>query len=113
MREYETICKQNEEASVQACLQLIDSLYASVSNNIQSGEFAQPGGYEAYKKEMNSLEMKYMNTPRKGIMVSTSTQLVQKIIISFLNQIYLVDIFLVINLSCISLFNHQGKRRAE
>ena len=88
MREYETICKQNEEASVQACLQLIDSLYASISHKIQSGEFAQPGGYEVYKKEMNGLEMKYMNTPRKGIMVSTSTQLVQKICIAFVNQIH-------------------------
>ena len=70
-REYETICKQNEEASVQKCLQIINSLYASVSDKIKCGEFALPGGYEAYKKEMNGLEMQYMQTPRKGIMVST------------------------------------------
>ena len=49
---------------------MLVSLYAGISDNIKSGYYAKPGGYELYKKETQNLEVKYQKTPDLGIKVS-------------------------------------------
>ena len=69
MSEYKSFQKQNEEASEEKCHEVINALYKPIFDRVRANEFIQPGGYDAYTKEMKDLEMKYNSTPGKGIMV--------------------------------------------
>ncbi|XP_062312452.1 guanylate-binding protein 1-like [Osmerus eperlanus] len=66
-KHYEELLTQNEEASEKKCQDLLRDLSAPVSQKIQDGFFAKPGGYELYCDLHDNLVALYRSTPNKGI----------------------------------------------
>ncbi|XP_062312465.1 guanylate-binding protein 1-like [Osmerus eperlanus] len=66
-KHYEELLTQNGEASEKKCQDLLRDLSAPVSQKIQDGFFAKPGGYELYCDLHDNLVAQYRSTPNKGI----------------------------------------------
>ncbi|XP_067115500.1 guanylate-binding protein 1-like [Osmerus mordax] len=66
-KHYEELLTQNEEASEKKCQDLLRDLSTPVSQKIQDGFFAKPGGYQLYCDLHDNLVALYRSTPNKGI----------------------------------------------
>ncbi|XP_067108903.1 guanylate-binding protein 1-like [Osmerus mordax] len=66
-KHYEELLTQNGEASEKKCQDLLRDLSTPVSQKIQDGFFAKPGGYQLYCDLHDNLVALYRSTPNKGI----------------------------------------------
>ncbi|XP_062843558.1 guanylate-binding protein 1-like [Trichomycterus rosablanca] len=58
---------QNMEKSEIKCQKLLSDLYLEISEHLQQGEYAKPGGYKLYSKHKESIINKYHSQPDKGV----------------------------------------------
>lgn len=75
---YTALFCQNEEASVKKCQDLLKDLAALVTQKIQGGFYAKPGGYELYCNDHNSVVAQYRSTPNKGVQAEVVLELFLK-----------------------------------
>ncbi|XP_067116476.1 guanylate-binding protein 1-like isoform X4 [Osmerus mordax] len=66
-KNYAELLIQNDDASEKKCQDLLRDLSTPVSQKIQEGFFATPGGYELYCDLHDKLVAQYRSTPNKGI----------------------------------------------
>ncbi|XP_062312414.1 guanylate-binding protein 1-like isoform X1 [Osmerus eperlanus] len=66
-KNYAELLIQNDDASEKKCQGLLRDLSTPVSQKIQEGFFATPGGYELYCDLHDKLVAQYRSTPNKGI----------------------------------------------
>ena len=60
---FEGITEKNSAASKQKCLSFFASLYKPVDEKVVTGEFTRPGGHQAYKSQVDKVELDYSRLP--------------------------------------------------
>lgn len=65
---YQNFVEENEAASREKCNSLLDSLHQKIEASFKAGIFACPGGYEKYRRDIDSLVQNYRQIPGKGVM---------------------------------------------
>lgn len=65
---YEKNVEENQTLSRDRCQSLLSSLYKPIQRNLINMRYSCPGGYQAYKRDMESLIRRYIETPNKGVM---------------------------------------------
>ncbi|XP_053342276.1 guanylate-binding protein 1-like [Clarias gariepinus] len=66
-KHYCELTAQNLMASERKCQEILSDLNRKISERVQNGEFAKPGGYKLYCTEKDNIIIQYHNHPDKGI----------------------------------------------
>lgn len=61
--------KRNDTESRTRCEKLIKTLSSDLDNSMKQGAYVTLGGHQVFKEEMERIEEKYKNEPRKGTKV--------------------------------------------
>merc|ERR1719341_2657812 len=56
---------ENERASEQTCMQILGDLYQAIGEKVSNGGFTKSGGHQAYKDEVERMEMEYASVPNQ------------------------------------------------
>ena len=67
--EYNKWMKRNEDKSAEMCKEVLQTLHAKISTNINAGVYAVPGGYEIYNTDRAQIKREYDETSGLGVMV--------------------------------------------
>merc|ERR1719458_936180 len=62
---FDSIVEKNERASEQTCMQILGDLYQAIGEKVSNGGFTHSGGHQAYKNEVERMEMEYASVPNQ------------------------------------------------
>ncbi|XP_051855996.1 guanylate-binding protein 1-like [Antechinus flavipes] len=60
-------CKQNERESRDRCTALLQDVFRPLEEAVKQSAFSKPGGYNIYLQQMQELQEKYNQQPKKGM----------------------------------------------
>ncbi|XP_016385412.1 guanylate-binding protein 1-like [Sinocyclocheilus rhinocerous] len=66
--EYQQICQQNQEESVQQCEAVLREVFDTLEESVVDGSYLRPGGYRQYKDTLTQLTNDYRARTRSQIM---------------------------------------------
>ncbi|XP_043076959.1 guanylate-binding protein 1-like isoform X3 [Puntigrus tetrazona] len=64
---YAVLLQENEMSSEKKCRDLLNSLSSDMNKRLQDGEYSQPGGYELYSRDKDTIVEQYRREPNKGV----------------------------------------------
>ncbi len=59
----------NEKASVRKCRQVLAELNADIETKLKKGLYAKAGGFQIYRKDVNTLQNLYTKRKQLGVKV--------------------------------------------
>ncbi|XP_012657080.1 guanylate-binding protein 1 [Otolemur garnettii] len=90
-KRWKDICKQNQTASSDCCLALLEKIFGPLEEEVNQGIYSKPGGYHLFIQKTENLKEKYHQEPRKGLQAEEVLQMYISSKQSMMNTILKTD----------------------